>query len=88
MLNPFNLDSYPSDDSLPGIQDWVVYDKFSDPIAHGEVVNEYNNPNLFPGRFPSLYPLGIGGFDELQHKNKISFRAQAEYYLDVYNCSF
>ena len=30
-LNPFNLNSYPSDDSLPGIQDQVVYDKTSDP---------------------------------------------------------
>ena len=30
-LNPFKLDGYPSDDSLPGIQDQVVYDKTSDP---------------------------------------------------------
>ena len=30
-LNTFNLDSYPSDGSLPGIQDQVVYDKTSDP---------------------------------------------------------
>ena len=150
-LNPFNLDSYPSDDSLPGIQDRVVYDKTSDPdtvfeeetagisphpasfssdstdqrkflmenmgisdpessrltgrsftaaalrnlvpkdsslpdiaVAHGEVVNEYNNPNLFPGMFPSLYPLSIDGFDEIQCQNKISFRAQVSWFSSMF----
>jgi hypothetical protein len=47
-----------------------------------------NNPDLFPGMFPSLYPLGIGGFDEKHHQSLISFRAQAEYYLDHCDRSF
>ncbi|KAJ3916686.1 hypothetical protein F5877DRAFT_91625 [Lentinula edodes] len=27
-------------------------------------INEYNNPDLFPGMFPTLFPLGIGGFED------------------------
>ena len=62
----------PKDSSLPDIA-----------VAHGEVASNYNNPSLFPGMFPSLYPLHVAGFDEIHCQNKISFRAQAEYYLDM-----
>ena len=27
-------------------------------------ISEYNNPSLFPGMFPTLFPYGIGGFDD------------------------
>ena len=33
-------------------------------IGHGEIINEYDNPSLFPGMFPSLFPLGIRDFDD------------------------
>ena len=45
-LNPFNLDSYPSDDSLPGIQDWVAYDKTSDPDTVFEEETAGISPHL------------------------------------------
>ena len=33
--------------------------------------------------FPTLFPYGIGGFDVPQHDPPISFRAQAEYLLEL-----
>ena len=38
--------------------------------------------------FPSLFPLGIGGSDDKQRQHSISFRLQAEYYLDHCDPSF
>ncbi|KZS86507.1 hypothetical protein SISNIDRAFT_420802, partial [Sistotremastrum niveocremeum HHB9708] len=53
-------------------------------IRHGsQLVSDYNNPALFPGMFPTLFPLGINGFDEPARPRPISLRAQAEYYLDT-----
>ena len=33
--------------------------------------------------FPTLYPLGIGGFDDKDREIPVSFRAQAESYFDL-----
>jgi hypothetical protein len=34
-------------------------------IPHGrEAISEYDNPKLFPGMFPTLFPYGLGGFDD------------------------
>jgi hypothetical protein len=61
---------------------------------HGDVVCKYDNPDLFPGMYPTLFPFGIGGFDDHERATPVGFQAQAEYYLDIcdwsfrYHCSF
>jgi len=57
-------------------------------IPRGNVIREYNNPDLFPGMFPTLYPLGIGGFDDPDRETPISFRSQVESYFDLFDHSF
>jgi hypothetical protein len=47
-------------------------------------VPEYDNPALFPGMFPTLFPYGYGGF-ESNRTVKLSFDLQAKYLLDVEN---
>jgi hypothetical protein len=51
-------------------------------------VPEYNNPDLLPGMFPTLFPLGIAGFDDSHCLAKMSFQAQVNVFLDVPNQSF
>ena len=57
-------------------------------IPRGNVIREYNNPDLFPGLFPTLYPLGIGGLDIQNRETPISFRSQVEAYFDLFDHSF
>ena len=59
--------------SLP---DLVVY-RGSQPV------NEYNNTNLLPGMYPTLFPFGIGGFEDPQRPTSISFQQQARYCLQL-----
>ncbi|KAJ3892228.1 hypothetical protein GG344DRAFT_45776, partial [Lentinula edodes] len=56
----------------------------SDLFLHYErdPINEYNNPDLFPGMFPTLFPLGIGGFEDSRRCPAVSFEAQVEHLLD------
>ena len=51
-------------------------------------VPEYHNPNLMPGMFPTLFPFGIGGFENTEQPSLLSFTQQAEYYLDISDRSF
>ena len=51
-------------------------------------VPEYNNPDLIPGMYPTLFPMGIGGFDIPDRVCSISFAKQADYYLDLADRSF
>ena len=53
-----------------------------------DAINEYNNPNLIPGCFPTLFPFGIGGFEIKECPIPLSFQQQAAYYLKVLDCSF
>jgi hypothetical protein len=46
-------------------------------------VPEYNNPDLLPGMYPTLFPIGTGGFEIPDRACAISFQKQAEYYLDL-----
>ncbi|KAJ3751900.1 hypothetical protein EV360DRAFT_6083, partial [Lentinula raphanica] len=48
----------------------------SDPIV------EYNNKDLFPGMFPTLFPLGIGGFEDDRRSPKVSLKSHAAHLLD------
>ena len=51
-------------------------------------VPEYNNPDLIPGMYPTLFPAGIGGFEIPDRICPISFQQQAKYYLDLADRSF
>jgi len=51
-------------------------------------VPEYNNPDLIPGMFPTLFPLGLGGFDDVACVTKLTFEAQANALLDVLDRCF
>jgi hypothetical protein len=53
-----------------------------------EALSEYANPTLFPKMFPSLFPLGIGGFDDTSRKVPIGFRNQIEHFLDLHSPLF
>ncbi|KAG1794514.1 uncharacterized protein BJ212DRAFT_1571908 [Suillus subaureus] len=51
-------------------------------------INEYNNPNLIPGMYPTLFPFGIGGFEDDTRSKALSFQQQAQYYLNIADRSF
>jgi hypothetical protein len=51
-------------------------------------VVEYHNPDVVPGMFPSLYPFGIGGFDDDTRPSPVAFQKQANYYFDLVDRSF
>ncbi|KAI5987249.1 hypothetical protein EDD15DRAFT_2120356, partial [Pisolithus albus] len=51
-------------------------------------VDEYNNPNFFPGMFPTLFPYGLGGFDDKQRDVPLSFQLQARYSLNLSDRGF
>ena len=38
--------------------------------------------------YPTLYPYGTGGFEDPAHTVAVSFQKQANYYLDLADCSF
>lgn len=68
-----NLVTQDSSDSKP---DLTIYHSSS-------AVPEYDNPSLLPGMFPTLFPYGLGGFEDKYRATPISFRKQAEYFLDL-----
>lgn len=51
-------------------------------------IGEYQNPKLFPGMFPTLFPYGIGGFESSGRSEPVSFNAQANYCFDLHDRSF
>jgi hypothetical protein len=51
-------------------------------------VSEYSNPDLIPGMYPTLFPVGTGGFEVPDRACTISFNKQAGYYLDLADRSF
>lgn len=57
-------------------------------IAHGDAISEYNNPDLFPGMYPTLFPFGLGRLQDPQRRVKISFQKHLEYLIDLNNRSF
>ena len=61
-----------------------------DLILHrgSAAVPEYNNSDLIPGMYPTLFPVGVGGFETTGRPCAISFQKQAEYYLDPADRSF
>ncbi|KAE8222285.1 hypothetical protein CF319_g4493 [Tilletia indica] len=57
-------------------------------IKHGtDFIRDYDNPSLFPGMFPTLFPWGIGGFE--QHRAvSLGFKRQAAHLLDIADPAF
>jgi hypothetical protein len=51
-------------------------------------VPEYNNLDHIPGMYPTLFPLGAGGFDFPNRECPISFAKQANCCLDFADKSF
>lgn len=51
-------------------------------------VSEYNNPDLMPGMFPTLFPFGIGGFEDKSRPTALSFKEQAQYYFNISDRAF
>jgi ATP-dependent exoDNAse (exonuclease V) alpha subunit len=67
-----------------------VKEHSADLILHrsSSAVNEYNNPQLLPGMYPTLFPLGIGGAEDSTRLTKLSFHNQVPYYFDLPDRSF
>lgn len=51
-------------------------------------IPEYKNPDLLPGMFPTLFPYGIGGFEDKRRDTPLSFEQQARYYLNLPDRAF
>ncbi|KAJ7672932.1 hypothetical protein B0H17DRAFT_889250, partial [Mycena rosella] len=41
--------------------------------------NEFNNPDLFPMIYPTLYPYGIGGFEDSKRRTKLGFKRHVKH---------
>jgi hypothetical protein len=53
-------------------------------IPHGTVpVNEFNNTELFPMIYPTLFPYGIGGFEDKNRNTKLSVQRQVKHFLNL-----
>ncbi|KAF8228867.1 hypothetical protein L208DRAFT_1289328 [Tricholoma matsutake] len=58
-------------------------------IHHGaSAISEYNNPSLLMGMYPTLFPFGIGGFEDPTQPVPISFQQQANYSISLSDFSF
>jgi hypothetical protein len=58
-------------------------------LHHGATpVTDYHNPHLFPGLHPTLYPYGIGGFEDSSQLTPLSFERQAKYSLNLSDHAF
>ena len=44
---------------------------------------DYHNTNLFPLLYPTLYPFGVGGFEDNRRFPAISMKAHARYLLNI-----
>ena len=61
-----------------------------DLVIHrgSQPINEYNNPDLFPGMYPLLFPFGIGGFEDKSRPTALLFHQQVRYFLNILDHSF
>lgn len=48
-----------------------------------EIMNEFNEPNLLPMLYPTLYPYGVGGFEDPNRRTPLSFQTHAKYLLQL-----
>ncbi|THU95727.1 hypothetical protein K435DRAFT_665847 [Dendrothele bispora CBS 962.96] len=52
------------------------------------LISEYKNPELICGIFPTLFPFGIGGFEDKWRNPAVSFEKHAKYFLELQNRQF
>ncbi|KAG1894485.1 uncharacterized protein F5891DRAFT_897736, partial [Suillus fuscotomentosus] len=58
-------------------------------LHHGaSPITDYNNPRLFPGLYPTLYPYGFGGFEDHSRVTALSIERHAKYLLNLSDRSF
>ncbi|KAF8235211.1 hypothetical protein L208DRAFT_1258028, partial [Tricholoma matsutake] len=58
-------------------------------IHHGaSAISEYNNPSLLLGMYPTLFPFGIGGFEDPARPVPVSFQQHANYCISLSDFSF
>ncbi|KAJ7715812.1 hypothetical protein B0H16DRAFT_1667037 [Mycena metata] len=41
--------------------------------------NEFNNPNLFPMMYPTLFPYGLGGMEDKSRPSKLAFKRHVKH---------
>jgi hypothetical protein len=53
-------------------------------IPHGDKpVNEFYNPELLPLTYPTLFPYGDGGFEDLGRSTPLSFKRQVKHFFSL-----
>ena len=53
-------------------------------IPHGDKpVNEFHNPELLPLTYPTLFPYGLGGFEDFQRCTLLSFKRQIKLFFSL-----
>jgi len=58
-------------------------------IPHGDrPVNEFYNPELLPLTYPTLFPYGLGGFEDLRRCTPLSFKHQIKLFFSLADCCF
>ena len=46
-------------------------------------VNEFFNPRLFPSMYPTLFPYGIGGFEDKHRNVRVSFKRHVKHFFNL-----
>ena len=58
-------------------------------IPHNDKpTNEFYNPDLLPLTYPSLFPYGLGGFENLERSTALSFKRQVKHFFSLADCRF
>ncbi|RHZ71358.1 hypothetical protein Glove_259g21 [Diversispora epigaea] len=50
--------------------------------------NEYTDLSLLPAAFPTLFPYGVGGYEDNSHKHNIPFKQYVKHLLRVHDSEF
>ncbi|KAJ7754880.1 hypothetical protein B0H16DRAFT_1662829 [Mycena metata] len=45
--------------------------------------NEFNNPHLFPMMYPTLFPYGLGGFEDKYRRTKLGFKRHIKHLFNL-----
>ncbi|KAJ7130755.1 hypothetical protein C8R43DRAFT_896083, partial [Mycena crocata] len=49
-------------------------------VPHDRIpANEFNNPSLFPMIYPTLFPYGLGGFEDPKRRTKLGFKTHVKH---------
>jgi hypothetical protein len=52
------------------------------------MINEYNNPNIIPCMFPSLFPFGFGLLEMTNKIVKLSLHLHVKQFLNLYETKY